>query len=89
MFCIRLYLQEGVEVPAHSAVLVDIPYFEAKLRKEWSGETAWNLHNKLRLELPAPVTKRAIGAFLSYVYGDTRAVFRIEPTSGPLLQVRT
>ncbi|GAQ80153.1 hypothetical protein KFL_000470260 [Klebsormidium nitens] len=78
--------EEGVEVPAHSAVLVEIPYFEAKLRGEWSGNTAWNLHNKLRLELPATVTKGAIVAFLDYVYGDTRSVFRIEPTSGRLLQ---
>lgn len=80
-------MQEGVEVPAHSAVLIDVPYFEAKLRDDWSGNAPRNPHNKLRLQLPCPVTEDALNAFLKYVYGDTRSLYKIEPWSAALLQV--
>jgi hypothetical protein len=80
-------MQEGVEVPAHSAILIDVPYFEAKLREEWSGTTPRNPHNKLQLQLPCPVKKDALNTFLKYVYGDTRSLYKIEPWSAALLQV--
>lgn len=79
-------MQEGVEAAAHSAVLVDVPYFEAKLREEWSGTTGWNLHNKLRLRLPCAVDPKTLKLFLQCVYGDVRPLYKVEPTS-LLLQV--
>ncbi|GAQ83319.1 hypothetical protein KFL_001440070 [Klebsormidium nitens] len=77
--------EEGVEEPAHSAVLIDIPYFEANSRDEWSGKV-WNLHNKLRLELPSPAGREALGYFLKYVYGDRRSLYKFDPTGAQLLQ---
>lgn len=64
-----------------------MPFFEAKLREEWSGTTSWNLHNKMRLQLPCLFKKEALEAFLTYVYGDARSLYRIEPWAAPLLQV--
>lgn len=76
-----------MEAAAHSAVLISVPYFEAKLREEWSGTTAWNLHNKLRLRLPCPAGAETLTLFLQGMYGDLRSLFEVKPES-LLLQVR-
>ncbi|GAQ89777.1 hypothetical protein KFL_005610040 [Klebsormidium nitens] len=78
---------EGVEAAAHSAVLVDVPYFEAKLREEWSGTTGWNLHNKLRLRLPCAVDQKTLKLFLRCIYGDVKPLYKVEPTSLLLQEV--
>jgi hypothetical protein len=80
----KLMLAGGRGITAHSAVLVDVPFFEAKLREEWSGATAWNLHNKLRLRLPCDVSKDALDVFLHYLYGDTQLLYGIDPGASSL-----
>jgi hypothetical protein len=79
-------LQDGVKIPAHSAVLASIPYFEAKLRDDWSG-TNWNLNKKLDLHLPCPVNQKVVLAFLKCAYGDLRSLRQIEASNASFLQV--
>jgi hypothetical protein len=82
----NLNVQDGSVAPAHSAVLASIPYFEAKLRDDWSG-TGWNLNKKLDLHLPCPVNQDVVQAFLKCAYGDLRSLRQIEPSDAPFLQV--
>jgi hypothetical protein len=79
-------MQDGSKVPAHSAVLSSIPYFEAKLRGEGSG-TDWNLNKKLDLHLPCPVNRKGVQAFLKYAYGDFSSLRQIESSDARSLQV--
>jgi hypothetical protein len=78
--------QDGSKVSAHSAVLASIPYFEAKLRGEWSG-TDWNLNKKLNLHLPCPVNGEGVHTFLKYAYGDFSSLRQIESSDAQSLQV--
>jgi hypothetical protein len=79
-------MQDGVNVPAHSAVLASLPYFEAKLRGDWSG-TDWNLNKKLNVHLPCPVNQNVVHAFLKCAYGDVQSLHQIESSDAPFLQV--
>jgi hypothetical protein len=78
--------QDGVKIPAHSAVLASIPYFEAKLRDDWCG-IGWNLNEKLELHLPCPVNQQVVQAFLKYAYGDFQSLYQIESSDAPFCQV--
>ncbi|GAQ89782.1 hypothetical protein KFL_005610090 [Klebsormidium nitens] len=78
---------DSIEAAAHSAVLIDVPYFEAKLREEWSGTTTWNLHNKLRLRLPCPAGAESLKLFLQGLYGDLRSLYEVNPESLLLQEV--
>lgn len=83
---LMLPLQEGSKVPAHSAVLASIPYFEAKLKEDWS-EPGWNLNKKLDLRLPCAVDREVIKAFLKYAYGDVWSLTQLESSDATKSQV--
>ncbi|GAQ88068.1 hypothetical protein KFL_003980030 [Klebsormidium nitens] len=82
---LNLICKEGAKVPAHSAVLASFPYFEAKLKEDWSGP-GWNLNKKLDLHLPCAVNKEVIQAFLKYAFGDVWSLTQLESSDATILQ---
>ncbi|GAQ88074.1 hypothetical protein KFL_003980090 [Klebsormidium nitens] len=82
---LKLICKDGSKVPAHSAVLVSIPYFATKFKEDWSG-TTWNLNKKLDLELPCPVDATVIQAFLRYIYGDVWSLGELDPSDASMMQ---
>lgn len=79
-------VQDGLKVPAHAAILAGIPYFQSKLRNDWSGPD-WNMHKKLDVHLPCMADREIVVAFLRFAYGDATPLLQIEPSETPVLQV--
>lgn len=88
LFEVRCYFQDGATVAAHSVTLMSVPYFSVRLKKDWEGEPR-DPGQKLKLDVPCPVGKTALQAFLYYIYGDRRPLYRIHPTRAAKLQVRS
>ncbi|GAQ81145.1 hypothetical protein KFL_000720140 [Klebsormidium nitens] len=82
---LSLICKDGSKAPAHAAVLAGIPYFQSKLKDDWSG-TEWNMHKKLDVHLPCPVDQKVVGAFLKFAYGDAASLLQLEPSEAPVLQ---
>ncbi|GAQ88018.1 hypothetical protein KFL_003940090 [Klebsormidium nitens] len=77
--------QDGATVAAHSAALLSVPYFSTRLKQVWEGQPRGPGH-KLKVDVPCPAGKSALEAFLYYVYGDRRPLYRITPTRAARLQ---
>ncbi|GAQ81144.1 hypothetical protein KFL_000720130 [Klebsormidium nitens] len=83
---LNLICKDGSKVPAHAAVLAGIPYFQSKLKNDWSGAD-WNMHKRLDVHLPCPVDEKVVGAFLKFAYGDAASSLnQLEPSEAPLMQ---
>ncbi|GAQ78541.1 hypothetical protein KFL_000140620 [Klebsormidium nitens] len=81
---VEIQSKEGTFAYAHTAVLVKVPYFSKQFSETWAKEK-WNLHNKLRCQMPCQATNKAITSFLQYVYGNKHAVF--EQDAGTLQEL--
>ncbi|GAQ81149.1 hypothetical protein KFL_000720180 [Klebsormidium nitens] len=82
---LSLICKDGSRVPAHAAVLAGIPYFQSKLKNDWSGAD-WNMHKRLDVHLPCPVDQKVVGAFLRFAYADAAPLRHIEPFEAAALQ---
>lgn len=83
---LRACLQDGSKILAHAAVLAGIPFFQSKLKTDWSGGD-WNMHKRLEVQLPCPVDQKVVGTFLRFAYGDAASLLQLEPSEAPTLQV--
>lgn len=73
---------------AHSAILLDLPYFEARLKGSWCSETSWKVNRKLDLHLPCSVNQQVVQLFLDFAYRNAKALDKIEPSNAEVWQVR-
>lgn len=73
-------------MPAHAAVLAEVPYFQKLLHQD-CAKKIFDLSSKLEVQLPCDVSQEAVGHFLRHVYGDPQALKTVDPTAAPLLQV--
>ncbi|GAQ82651.1 hypothetical protein KFL_001180300 [Klebsormidium nitens] len=78
--------EDGTKVAAHSAILIDLPYFEARLKGTWCSETCWNLNRKLELHLPCSVSQHVVQVFLEYAYRNPKALDKVEPSNAEIWQ---
>jgi hypothetical protein len=70
-------------VPAHMAVLSDVPFFKTHFGPEWKGQPV--VGEPATCMLPVEADEETLRLFLSYVYGEPHSLDAIK--SHTILQV--